>query len=228
MSGISHTILALTDSVLAALFQPICLHCGVYCEAEQLCGFCRRFDWLEWGCEVCGAKGTQKISACGACLKRRPSFTRARSLLALNAPMLSVLHQAKYAQWAELLEIFRPLIHERFEPFFPPCVAVPVPLHRKRYLERGFNQSEVLAKMLLLPVNSTSLKKTRATPPQSTLSRVERRKNLRGSFEWQGPVPERILIVDDVYTTGATLNEVAGTLKRAGAREVYVWTLFRA
>ena len=113
-------------------------------------------------------------------------------------------------------------------------VIVPVPLHPTRLRAREFNQSLLLAdqlsRHLSRPVSATNLVRIVATDPQTTLSRQERLRNLRKAFEIRKPqdlAEKRILLVDDVYTTGATLNECAKTLRKAGAGPVFALTLAR-
>jgi len=113
-------------------------------------------------------------------------------------------------------------------------VIIPVPLHPARLRAREFNQSLLLAdqlsRHLARPVSATNLVRTAATDPQTTLSRQERLRNLRKAFEIRKPqdlAEKRILLVDDVYTTGATLNECAKTLRKSGAGPVFALTLAR-
>lgn len=109
---------------------------------------------------------------------------------------------------------------------------VAVPLHRHRLVERGFNQALQLAKVLGdfydVPV-LTSLKRVRSTKSQAKLSRSGRLENLKGAFVWKGEslAGARVLLVDDVVTTGSTLREAVGVLRDAGARDVQAWCLFR-
>lgn len=112
---------------------------------------------------------------------------------------------------------------------------IPVPLSKKRLIQRGFNQSYLLSmpvsEKLTLPLLDDLLLKTRDTPPQSLLTREERLKNQKGSFKVNSKykrIPSRVVLVDDVVTTGATLNECARILKKEGVKEVYVITLARA
>lgn len=110
---------------------------------------------------------------------------------------------------------------------------MPVPLHPGRWVERGFNQAEVIAKAISewvdLPV-SLGLQRDRATPFQARLSRSARRQNVQGRFLWDSrlaTLPE-VILVDDVFTTGATLVACAAALRRAGTQRVFALTLFRA
>jgi len=123
---------------------------------------------------------------------------------------------------------------DRLPPLDSIDLLMPVPLHPRRLREREFNQSLLLAdrlgRHLDRPVSFTNLIRTTASPAQTTLSRKARLKNLRGAFGLRHPesiVGRRILLVDDVFTTGATVNECAKTLRRAGSGSVYVVTLGR-
>lgn len=122
--------------------------------------------------------------------------------------------------------------------FLAVCAAeviMPVPLHPKRLRWRGFNQSILLAREVSraysVPMDPFSLRRVRETPPQTELNEEERRRNVRGAFALApGRSIERrnVLLVDDVYTSGATVNECVRTLRKSGARKVFVLTLARA
>ena len=108
--------------------------------------------------------------------------------------------------------------------------VVPVPLHRSRLAKRGFNQAELMARGVAKRISAPVLDKLRVvrrTRDQVELSASARRVNVAGAFASRGPVVGRVLLVDDVFTTGATLSECAGVLRQAGAGEVYALTLCR-
>jgi len=112
---------------------------------------------------------------------------------------------------------------------------VPVPLHRKRLKERGFNQAQLLGRVLAkhwrINLSVHNLRRVRWTEPQIGLCAADREQNVRGAFQVADPVQfegRRLLLLDDVYTTGSTVGECARTLKRAGAEEVRVVTVARA
>ena len=114
-------------------------------------------------------------------------------------------------------------------------LIVPVPLHPKRLRWRGFNQSVLLARQISracdMPMDPFVLVRHRETPPQTQLTEEERRKNMRGAFSLNPDRPiedKKILLIDDIYTSGATVNECSRTLRRGGAADVYVLTLARA
>ena len=203
------------------------------------CGGCRRVGaWLCDGCRAgirrlaeplcrrCGAEVESARADCG-CRVRLPSLTRLRSAVAYEGPAEKAIHRFKYEGWRRLS---RPLALLLAERLVVEGVAgrwvVAVPLHRDRALERGFNQSELLAaelrRMLVLPAPKGELVRTRSTPPQVGKDRRARFENVRNAFEWRGPQlgGEAILLIDDVATTGATLNACAAALTEARAGPV--------
>ncbi len=118
--------------------------------------------------------------------------------------------------------------------YFQGFIVAPIPLHFNKMKERGFDQAFLIArqvaKILKLPLASGVLRRVKATLPQATMTRAERAGNIKGAFEVNRPewvVGKNILLVDDVFTTGATVNEAAKVLKKKGAGKVYVFTLGR-
>jgi ComF family protein len=105
-------------------------------------------------------------------------------------------------------------------------VVIPVPLHRARLRRRGFNQAQLLSERLGLEVRHL-LRRRKNTPSQTGLSRSQRVLNLSGAFEVRGDPPDCVLVIDDVYTTGSTMHEIAKTLKRAGVTRVEALTVAR-
>lgn len=186
-------------------------------------------------CNVCGQQLSEPMDMCGECLVKKDLFlTRIRSCYWLDERAREILHLAKYRGKEALLKIVfgkneAAVLHE----FPSDAVIVPVPLHFSSHWQRGFNQSERLALFLAsmkgLPLERGGLAKIVKTPPQSTLSGRERRSNLRSSFAWKGErnIPKKIILVDDVYTTGSTFDACARVLRKKGCEEVYGWTLFR-
>jgi ComF family protein len=222
--------------MLGVLYQVTCAACGADLPlAGGVCRFCR--EWLPLRgplCPRCGWPLTQSLSACGECARRkRPALKAARSLFWLDEASRALIHRVKYQGRFEYLDLFAPEIARRFAAFFDGHpVVVPVPLHPARLTRRGFNQAEWLSRTVArhagLPLDVDGLRKVRATRSQARLSAAERGRNVRGSFAWRSArTPERVLLVDDIYTTGATLQAAARALRGAGVAEVYGWTLFR-
>lgn len=191
-------------------------------------------------CRRCGTKLEAHVpedSDCPACIARPPTYSRARAAMIYNDHSRSIILRLKHGgdrsgldqvgRW--MAEPARGLVEE-------DTLLVPVPLHYRRLVSRGFNQSQWLAAALGreigAPVSPHALKRMRPTPSQAGQSARARRRNVRGAFKpgWIGRrvVKDRsILLVDDVLTTGATVDACASALERAGARRVDVVTLMR-
>jgi ComF family protein len=166
------------------------------------------------------------------------SYTSARAAFVFDGTVKELIHRLKYGK---KVHISRPLALEAaryLASFITDCGAdliIPVPLHRKRLRQRGFNQAvlvaEVFAKAWDLPLSRNNLCRIRWTEPQIHLSYNDRMNNVRGAFAVNNPEQiegQRLVLVDDVYTTGSTVAECAKVLKKAGAGEVYIATIARA
>ena len=174
---------------------------------------------------------------CSACHRKPPPFETARSLALYDGTIREVLHLFKYDRRPEIGAILGKLMAIYFETVRGPArpdAIVAVPLHRARKRKRGYNQAEILAravgKSLRIPRIRGCLARSRAVPPQTGLSRFERRKNVRNSFRVRRPgrlQGKSILLVDDILTTGATITECASTLHRAGTSRVLILTAAR-
>jgi len=151
---------------------------------------------------------------------------------------MEAIHRFKYTKQTSLSRPLSALAKETFCQFWGPQAVdllIPVPLHIKRLRERGFNQAYLLigrwAKLEKIPCDPFALLRTRWTEPQTSLSRKERKKNMKHAFALRHSEKiggQKILLVDDVYTTGSTANECARVLMEAGAEFVDVLTLARA
>ncbi len=148
-----------------------------------------------------------------------------------NTPS-KLIKMFKYNYLTEIGDIFKKIIDEtKFNLVWPDFTIVPVPLHARRERERGFNQSNIIANLfaekLWLPINK-NLHRVVYTVQQAKLSGEERRKNLKDAFVWDAKaIPEKVLLVDDVYTTGATMQECAKVLKNNGVKVVWGLVLAR-
>lgn len=223
----------------------------------------RLHSWLlPWRCLLCGDAGTDRLDLCAACAAELPRNTSccARCALPLPRPAAACGRcQRKPPPWDGAWAPFRygwPLdrlearykfggelaagrtlaeLWRRMPPTAPrPALIVPVPLHRARLRQRGYNQALELARplgrALGIPVRHDLLLRTRATVAQTELEAQARRRNVRGAFALRAGVrlPPHIVLLDDVMTTGATLAECARVLKRAGVARVEAWALARA
>lgn len=182
-------------------------------------------------CPVC-ALPTAGGETCGHCLKEMPAFTRTQALFAYAFPVDRMIQQLKYKEQLALAPLLGTLLAQRLQNELPD-LWLPMPLHARRLKERGFNQAVEIARELSaktgVPMQAGWASRVRDTPPQAGLKREARRKNLRGAFKCDMKLAGlHVGIVDDVMTTGSTLDELSTTLKRAGAREVGCWLVARA
>lgn len=171
---------------------------------------------------------------CQACSERPPSYTKAWTLYPYVSPLQDAICLLKYRGKVSLAAPLAGLMIEALPPQLDVDVIMPVPLHPSRLREREFNQSLLLAdragRHLDRPLSFTNLNRVAPSPPQTTLSRKHRLRNLRGAFAVREPATiagKRVLLVDDVFTTGTTVNECAKTLRKAGTGDVFVLTLAR-
>lgn len=184
-------------------------------------------------CPVC-ARNTIYNEVCGACLKRQPDFASTEILFNYQYPASHLIKSFKFNNRPELARCFAEKLAKRLiNKTMLPEMLLPVPLHKKRQRERGYNQSlefaAQIAKCLGLKVNSSLCRRIKNTDPQSTLPMNIRRKNVKGAFCLNDArLPEHIAIVDDVITTGSTVNELAALLRKAGCQRIDVWAIARA
>ncbi|MDX1410964.1 MAG: ComF family protein [Nitrospirales bacterium] len=174
------------------------------------------------------------IHQCANCRLYPPAFTRAWTFYPYKSPLKEAIGLFKYRGKVSLAGPLATLFMKALTPLPKIDVILPVPLHPIRLREREYNQSLLLAfplsTQLCLPISYSTLVRIRPTTPQTSLKRKARIKNLRRSFVVTQPTILRnksILLVDDVFTTGTTVNECAKALRKAGVSQVYVVTLAR-
>src|SRR6266508_2999512 len=240
------------DWIVDWLYPPRCRACAGRIhghDSEYFCASCRKNIHLVCHplCQVCGrpfpdASGGDHT--CGVCLARPPHFASARAWACYpreeleELPLRQVVQKFKYGRKVSLGKPLGRLMARGCREFLGERqidLIIPVPLHNKRLRWRGFNQSVLLARQIAgaynIPMDPFVLRRDKATSPQTQLTEEERRRNVRAAFSLN---PDRsiegksILLIDDVYTSGATVNECSRTLKKHGAEEVYVLTLARA
>lgn len=221
-----------TDLLLNAGRIPVCEPCLHSFEriAEPMCQCCGR----PFASDV----ASQAVNPqCRLCRANFYSFDLARSFAVYGETLSQAITLLKYEQIARLGVWFGDRLAELVSPLskhWQPDVVVPVPLHRERHRERGYNQAELLARQvarrLKLKVRCDLLVRTRPRPPQLLLSRSERWKSVRGAYDTRdGRRVDniRILLIDDVMTTGATLDACGRALKKSGAQSVMGLTVAR-
>ena len=231
MRGLSG--LSTHQSLLDWVLPPRCGGCRRL--GAWLCARClRRIRRLEEPlCPRCGRQLAFRGDWC-SCRRRLPHLARLRAAAAYEVPLSAAVHRFKYNGWRALARPLASLLTARLAvDGLPAAHIVSVPLHSARQRQRGYNQSEELARVLRrqlgLPDLSGRLLRTRDTPPQVGLDRLRRMHNVAGAFAWSGPPGggEPMLLIDDVVTTGATLESCAAALKAAGFGRVSGITLAR-
>lgn len=233
------------DAVLSFFYPEACQICGVARarpDEGYICAGCAaKVEYIEPPfCERCGRPVAGEITGpfeCAQCLETPRPFEYARAAVKSSGLALDVIHRYKYqrALWCE------PFLARLFELRAKPVLAaaqwdmiVPVPLHPVKEREREFNQAERLGRLLSratgIPVNAGLVRRVKYTQTQTRLTRAARAENLQGAFKGRKGLRlkgERVVLVDDVLTTGATAGECAKVLQRMGAGNVCVWTLAR-
>ncbi|MGV8711112.1 MAG: phosphoribosyltransferase family protein [Nitrosomonas sp.] len=170
---------------------------------------------------------------CGACLTRPPAFTRTVAAVRYTFPIDALIHSLKYQGNLATAPVLANLLIEKLKHIHrKPDVIIPMPLHPIRLRERGYNQamelSRYLARHMKIPLSPTSCSRIRHTPPQTELPWRDRQKNIRKAFSCAIDLSgQHIAVVDDVMTTGATLNEFAKILRQQGASEISNWVIAR-
>lgn len=228
-----------TEWLSSILFPSQCRLCGVATgTALKMCPRCLADSpWIRNACQQCSAPlpVLAEDSHCGHCQKRPPAFDTTTALFHYRPPVDYLIKQLKFANELAIIPLLSALMSARLTTRAAPLpsLLVPVPLHRTRLRERGFNQSTELARRVGRELGIRSdhrlCTRNRDTRPQSLLSPNARRLNLRNAFSVQRrPIPAHVAIIDDVMTTGHTSNELARVLRKAGAEQIEVWVIARA
>jgi len=200
-----------------------------------LCHDCYNdLPWLNHRCPICALPRMLSSSyACGHCQKKPPAYRHIQAAFHYHFPLNELINQAKFEHQLHYI----PLLAELLLDAIPPehrfaDLIVPVPMHWKKLKKRRVNHALLLArelgKRLSIPVADTQLlQKVRHTEPQKDLTRQQRQQNLRGSFAVSGTLPAHVALVDDVMTTGATIEEIARLLIRHQVQKVDGWVIAR-
>mgnify|MGYP003574976634 FL=1 len=213
-----------------------CLLCGKHTqEAHHLCTHCKNsLPIIAQGCVRCGRNLSKKGEICGQCLKKPPPFERAAVISPYQPPINYLIHALKFQSLLSTTRLFSHLLIEKFYAEYThqgrPDILIPMPLHPHRLRQRGFNQvveiARMVAKALSIPVDCKGVKRVKHTKMQRLLSAPERHNNMRLAFKacanYKGMT---IALLDDVITTGATINDCCRAIKFAGADQIHVWAI---
>jgi ComF family protein len=224
---------------------PVCEDClgAMRPIAGGLCSICgeRVVSPFAFAAEAGSAESGE--ARCGLCRRLEPPYVKAAAYGSYESGLRELIHLLKYNQVRPAANVLGRMLAEAIEDLQPlftgnEVLVVPVPLHARKLRQRGFNQSELIARAGLklkaadrqFELNAKVLERRRETKSQIGLSRHQRRENIRGAFVVAKPgevTGREILLVDDVFTTGTTVSECARVLRRAGASKVYVATVAR-
>ncbi len=228
-----------------AVLPPRCVACGnghgwrVSRVAAGLCEICQaQLPINTCACRTCALplSGTQSGLLCGRCLRTPPPYQASWCAYEYVYPIPHLVRRLKYGGALAPSRVLGNLLARYLQAHragaWPECF-IPVPLHSRRYRTRGYNQvielGRWLERTLNIPMRTDLVIRRRHTPEQAGLSRRERRKNLRRAFVTTDVAPPRhIALLDDVITTGSTMNELARLLKQSGVEHIEVWGLARA
>lgn len=221
------------------IFPRRCPVCGdvVRGSGKWICPDCyRKLSFVQQPvCKKCGKElVSDREEYCPDCQKHKRSFEYGRALLNYDEVTKRSLAAVKYHNKREYLDFYARVTAARYEKVIRRMDAdllVPVPVHTSRRRQRGFNQAEELAvrlgRLLNMPVDAGCLVRTRKTAPQKKLTAAQRLKNLEAAFQ-VGKLPENVksvILIDDIYTTGSTIEACTRVLKRAGVERVYFLTV---
>ncbi len=224
------------------IFKQKCLLCdALEANIHAVCSAC--LNDMPWhpktSCPQCGLSSSGQL--CGSCISSPPDFDATHSVFLYAFPVDAMMQRYKYGNMLSLSQTFGQLLNEKVR-LDTLDLIIPMPMHPTRLKERGFNQAHEIAKVLCNnhPSNNhqknnskakldfKSAQRVKLTPPQASLPLKARVKNIKGAFKITNDLSgKRIAIVDDVMTTGASLNELAKTLKKAGASHVECWVVAR-
>jgi ComF family protein len=226
-----------TDALLEIIFPPACVACGTVTPSST--AFCLGCELEleripERHCPNCAEPGDFESDLCPRCELRPPPFSRVFAPFLHHGPIARAIHQFKYEDHPELAPVLAALVIREAQDFLAmaPKIVCAIPLHRKRRWRRKYDQAQLLSYEIAQRTqrrHAECLRRSRDTRRQVGLTEAQRDQNVAGSFEPLGNFAgESLLLIDDVFTTGATARSAALALRGAGARDTQVLAIARA
>ena len=226
----------MTGYLLDWIFPKRCVFCdGLLARRERhLCSKCRSrmpAPIREPRCQRCGKPlSSNEQEYCYDCVEYEQKYDRGIGIFTYQDPLKQALMRFKFKgrkEYGDFMGRLMCLYGEEFIKQIQPQIILPVPVHRKKLCARGYNQAEVLARVISrgfsIPIRTDLVLRRKFTKAHKELNRKERKKNLEQAFWAKHEVGayKKVLLVDDIYTTGSTINAIAGKLKQEGVKEVY-------
>ncbi len=217
----------------SALNPALCQLCGIPVDATaMLCTHCfNSLSQVPNPCTRCGQPNPASGDICPSCRLNPPRWQRMIAPLTFSGATRDLILQFKFAQQRPQARILLTHLLDKYRQHTPD-VLIPVPLHPQKRLQRGYNQAQevaaVLSDSLFIPLDTRSLRRVKLTGSQAGLSLHKRRKNLRAAFTYQ-PVRRyrSVAIIDDIITSGSTMDEICKVIQKAGVRHIEAWSLAR-
>lgn len=231
------TLKRIKDMLLDVVFPPICPVCNrIVGAGRHICPECmKKLYYVEEPyCMKCGKPVDEEDEFCRDCRSTHHVYDEGRAALLYDEYMSRSIYRFKYNGKQEFAGVYADIMYERLSSkirAWNADVIIPVPVHKSRLKKRGYNQAALIAqklsKLLKIPVREDIVTRHTATKVQKNLGARTRQNNLKKAFNITSNSVEynSVLIVDDIYTTGATVDALAGCLKRAGIKKVYFATL---
>ncbi len=232
---------SLSRLIAHSIYPWNCAICGIYSTDKGVCKACESYlpwCWKDKKCDVCGlpiSSNLHHILICGQCQKRPPYFDHLVAVFWYQSPINQLITQYKYFYHWEHIHTLVTLANDEFKNACEDALLIPVPSHASRVRQRGFNAVYELVKLLskqyAFDYDSHLVKRIKKTELQTGKTKTQRQQNVRHAFEVTDMTKvariQHAIIIDEVVTTGATVNEISRCLKKAGVSKVTVWALAR-
>ena len=231
---------SLLERAGSILYPHTCLHCDAAGQGDMdLCTYCyANLPWIKYACKRCALPlAVENSSVCGACSNRKIYFNHAFVPFLYDQVIRESIHQFKFNHKLNHGELLATLLFRQIQKqqIAIPDILIPVPLHRDRIRKRGFNQAleiaRTLSKHISCTISTKDIRRTKATHAQMNLPAAKRQANVKNAFQLNPThsniKDKHIAIIDDVMTTGSTVNEVAKCLQKIGAKRIDVWCMAR-
>lgn len=232
-------------SAFRALLSRDCILCGLASDNQgNICSICTdSLPFIRYPCRYCGIETIPSSHeyCCGPCAKQKPVYNRCIAVMSYKQPARDMISQfkfnGKFAAGQALGDLLAAKVAASFEESGYPDALIPIPLHRDRLRERGFNQALQLARQVAavtkVPLLKGMISRIRNTQPQTAVNNAQSRKNnLKNAFSLGGSamvnIPKQVALIDDVVTTQATIAEASRTLYLAGVADVKCYCIARA